>query len=63
MSGIKVNKLLADLNWQRKVANKWEPTKLGKELSVLLPYIGKNNHAGYQVKWSTDVIDRLKDQI
>ena len=63
MSPNKVNKLLEALNLQRKVGNKWEPTKLGRGLCTMLPYIGKNNHAGYQVKWSTDVIVLLKDQI
>ncbi len=63
MSAIKINKLLADLKLQRKVSNLWEPTILGKGLSVLLPYIGQNNHAGFQLKWSSDVIDLLKARI
>lgn len=63
MSAIAINKLLADQKLQRKVSNLWEPTVLGKKLSVLLPYIGKNNHAGFQLKWSSDVIDLLKNHI
>ncbi|MBD2043419.1 hypothetical protein [Microcoleus sp. FACHB-672] len=63
MSAITINKLLAAMNLQRKISNLWEPTILGKGLSVLLPYIGQNNHAGFQLKWSTDVIDLLKVRI
>ncbi|WGV24442.1 hypothetical protein [Halotia branconii] len=63
ISGIQVNRLLQEIKLQRKVANLWEPTVLGRELSVILPYIGKNKHSGFQVKWSTDVIVLLQYQI
>ncbi|MEH2174631.1 hypothetical protein [Nostoc sp.] len=61
MSGMQVNRLLQALQLQCKVSNVWEPTILGQKLSVILPYTGKNKHSGFQVKWSTDVIELLKD--
>ncbi|BAZ54285.1 hypothetical protein NIES4103_69700 (plasmid) [Nostoc sp. NIES-4103] len=63
VSAIKVNQLLQEIQLQHKIGNVWEPTILGKELSVILPYTGKNNHCGFQVKWSTDIIDLLKNKI
>lgn len=63
ISGIKVNQQLQAIQLQRKVSTVWEPTILGKGLSVILPYTGNNNHSGFQLKWSTDVIHLLKDKI
>jgi|688.fasta_scaffold329347_1 hypothetical protein len=63
ISAIKVNKLLQEMQLQYKTANLWQPTILGKGLSVILPYTGTNNHCGFQVKWSTDIIDLLKNKI
>ncbi|MDZ8031998.1 MULTISPECIES: hypothetical protein [unclassified Nostoc] len=60
ISGMQVNRLLQAIQLQCKVANVWEPTILGQRLSVILPYTGKNNHSGFQLKWSTDVIELLK---
>lgn len=63
ISGTKVNKLLQAMQLQHKVGNVWETTILGKGLSLILPYTGNNNHSGFQLKWSTDVIHLLKDKI
>ncbi|RCJ22237.1 hypothetical protein A6770_30080 [Nostoc minutum NIES-26] len=63
MSGMQVNRILQEIKLQRKVANVWEPTILGRGLSIILPYTGKNNYSGFQVKWSTDVIGLIKYHI
>lgn len=63
ISGIKVNQLLKIIKLQYKVGKLWQPTILGKGLSVILPYSGKNNHCGFQVKWSTDIIQLLKNKL
>lgn len=60
LSARKVNKMLAELGFQRQVVDSkgrkmWRLTDEGKEYGEELPF-ERNGHAGYQIKWSERVI-------
>lgn len=63
LSAIKINKILLERGYQRKLANgKWDPTEKGKPYAVMLDTAKRNSDgtAVVQLKWYSSIIDFLK---
>ena len=62
----KVNVLLADLGYQTKTANGWEPTKAGLDVGGTLLDVNKAHSNGTpvrQLKWPFSLVDELKQAL
>lgn len=62
----KVNVLLADLGYQTKTANGWEPTKAGLDAGGTLLDVNKAHSNGTpirQLKWPFSLVDELKQAL
>ena len=62
----KVNVLLADLGYQTKTANGWEPTKAGLDVGDTLLDVNKAHSNGTpirQLKWQFSLVDELKQAL
>lgn len=53
------NKLLANKHLQVKNGKDWRLTEVGKQYAEEIPYT-RNGHSGYQIKWTEQVIDLLR---
>lgn len=60
--GRKVNQILLEAGYQRKIPNSWEPTEKGKPYAVILD-VNKSHSDGVpvrQIKWTTEIIKVLE---
>lgn len=61
LSGKAVNKKLADLGLQRRLASgEWELTEFGVKYGELVPF-ARNGHSSYQILWTASVGAMLRD--
>lgn len=66
ISARKVNSLLAELGYQTKTANGWEPTKAGLDAGGTLLDVNKAHSNGTpirQLKWPFSLVDELKQAL
>lgn len=61
VSGIKMNKILAEYKLQRKTKGQWKPTDAGEDVSIRHSW-HTGHKAGYNYKWNVSFIDTLMDE-
>lgn len=66
LTAVAINKLLYMMGYQKPVADKWEPTDLGKQNGATLIDTGKSHNDGSpvtQLKWYSTLLPTLVDYI
>jgi len=67
LGGVKpgiVNKMLEARGLQKKFGKRWEPTEQGRVYSGAVSFQAEHNeHKGYQIKWSAEVLELLEQPL
>lgn len=61
LSGVKMNRWLADHGLQARVAGEWKPTDAGSPLCQRHAWV-RGDKSGYNLKWRAAEIERMMDQ-
>ena len=67
LSAHNINKMLVQLGYQYFLGDRWQPTEIGKNFGENLPFAvslkSGGVHSDYQLKWSPEMVRKLRDHL